>query len=360
MSASRRGSLKAALLGLSHPHSAPHLATLQNLPEVGEIVAWDGQYEAKRHGALLANRKKLTLCTDDLAAVLRRGDIDFAIVCVPTDDAAALTCRVLKAGIHVMAEKPVGLNPGEIRRVMAAARKAKVQASVLYCNRWLPAIREARRLVRGGAIGPLLTAEARMLTTQVRFREPRSWLFSQRRAGGGILTWLGCHFFDVLQYVSGEPIVAVSAQLGTRSGEKIDVEDVAAVAFRLRSGAVGTLQAGYVLAFSGGGYLNGAGNDMSVGFTGRRGRVTWAARPLLRIESPVKRGSPVRERTFPAGTSTSYGGKWGEGFLRQFIASFQKGAEPPAGLEAALRTALILEAVHKSAETGREVAVRLK
>src|ERR1700733_9570311 len=114
MSAHRRGSLKAALIGLSHPHTIPHLATLENLPEVGEIVAWDDHFNPRRHGALLAASKKVALATGDLAAVLKRGDIDFAIVCVPTDVAADLTCRVLKAGIHVMAEKPVGLTPAEI------------------------------------------------------------------------------------------------------------------------------------------------------------------------------------------------------------------------------------------------------
>ena len=258
-------------------------------------MAWDERFDARKHGAVLGDRRKVTLATGDLKAVLKRGDIDFAIVCVPTDDAAALTCRVLAAGIHVMAEKPVGLTPAEIRRVMAVARKARVQTSVLYGTRGLPAIPAARGVDKSGAIGPLISAEIRLMTTQVRFRDPKSWLFSRRRAGGGILTWLGCHFLDLLQYVSGDEIVwRFSAQLATRSGAKIDhVEE------HRRAGRCDSAPGHDRRHLSSrlrpwpfpkpGGYLNSAGNDMYASFTGRRGRVVWGDRHSLHLEVPTSK-----------------------------------------------------------------------
>src|ERR1700722_17447232 len=105
MPTARTGSLRAPLLGLSHPHSQPHLATLQNLPEDAEIVAWDEKLDRRRHGSLLQYGNKIAFSTDDLDSVLRRGDVDFAILCVPTDVAAEVACRVVAAGIHLMAEK---------------------------------------------------------------------------------------------------------------------------------------------------------------------------------------------------------------------------------------------------------------
>jgi len=357
MASARNASLKAALLGLSHPHSEPHLATLQNLPEVAEIVVWDEKLDRRRHRPLLQSASKISFCTDDLGSVLGRGDVDFAILCVPTDVAAGIACRVVAAGIHLMAEKPGGLNPAEIRKVIRTAARSGAATGVLYANRSNPAIAEARRLVRSGAIGEILSMEVRMITTQVRFRDPRSWLFQRRRAGGGVLTWLGCHLFDLLRHVSGDEIVSVCAQLATRSGEKIDVEDVAALALRFRSGAVGTFHADYALAFAGAGYLNAGGNDIYVAWTGRGGRVVWPDRLRLHIESQVERGSPIREKLYKVRHSSSYGGSAGEAFLRQFIAAFRDGAEPGPTLEDALRTAEIIQAAHRSAQAGREVTI---
>ncbi len=358
MAAARTASLKAALLGLSHPHTSPHLATLQNLPEVGEIVVWDPGYDPARHDHLLSDRRKVVECTDDLGALLRAGDIDFAILCVPTDIAAEVACQVVTAGVHLMAEKPVGLDPAEIRRVMRAAQRGGAVTSVLYGNRFNPAIQEARQLVRAGAIGRMLTTEVRLLTTQVRFRNPQGWLFQRRRAGGGILIWLGCHYLDLLHYVSGDPIVSVFARLATRSGEKIDVEDIAALSLRFASGAIGTFHAGYALAFAGGGYVNPGGYDNYLACNGQLGRVVWPDRMCLHIETPVKRGSPIRDKTYTARNTTSYGGSLGEAFMRQFIAAFQKGEDVPAKIEDALRVAEILVAVEKSAKSGREVKVK--
>jgi len=294
-----------------------------------------------------------------LEAVLSRGDLDFAILCVPTDVAAEIACRAAAAGIHLMAEKPVGLNPAEIRRVIDTAKRAGVTVSVLYVNRFNPAIQQARSLVRSGATGPILTMEVRLLLTQVRFRGPGSWLFQRRRAGGGILTWFGCHFFDLLRYVTGDEITAISAYTAIRSGEKIDVEDVAALSLRFRSGAIGTFNAAYGLAFSGDGYLNPAGRDNYVAFTGRSGRVVWPGRLRLHLETAVTRGSPIREKTYRVRKSTSYGGASGEALLRQFIAAFQTGAEPPSTLQDALRIAEIIQAVVLSARNGREVRMNV-
>lgn len=344
--------LHGALLGLTHPHSGKLLATLNNLAEVGGIYLWENEPGAAQRLDIPPSRK-VRLVTADLDAVLGRPEIDFAIVCVQTDQAAALARRVIAAGKHLLAEKPVGLDAAEIRGVMRAATRAGVQAGVLYINRLHPVIGEARRLVQAGVIGPLLSCEARLLTTQVRFRDPDSWLFRRRHAGGGILTWLGCHYLDLLWHVSGDPITAVAACEARRSGEKIDVEDSAALALQFRSGAVGTFHAGYALAHSGGGYLNSQGYDAYLACNGRDGRVVWPDInvPLLHIERP---GRPaVREVRFRLRSSTSYGGTRGETFVRQFLAALRGAGQVPATLADALRTAEVLEAVHRSARTGR-------
>ncbi|MBL9215101.1 MAG: Gfo/Idh/MocA family oxidoreductase [Opitutaceae bacterium] len=347
--------LNCALLGLTHPHSGALLQTLTNLPEIGRVSLWEDAPGAGRSPAIPASRK-VALVTRDAEAALAA--CDFAIVCVRNDRAAALAHRVLAAGRHLLAEKPGGLTAAEIAGVKRAADRAGLLASVLYARRAHPLVAAARDILASGALGPLLSLEARFLTTQVRFRDPRSWLFRRRLAGGGILSWLGCHCIDLLQYVPADRITAVSACAARRSGERIDVEDSAALALRFASGAVGTLHVGYTLAFSGGGYLNPAGNDAYFACNGREGRVVWPVLtdPRLRIESPGRR--PIRERTFRLRATSSYGGVSGERFLRQYAQALCGRAALPATLADAVSTARVIEAAYASSRTGRTVAVR--
>ncbi len=350
--------MKAALLGLSHPHAGILLTTLENLPEITSISLWDAD-PAVAAKPVLPSSPKSAPATTDLDAVLAQPDLDFAIVCLRTDQSAAICQRVITAGKHLLSEKPVGLTSHEINRLQAAGDRAGLIASVLYPRRAHPCAVAARRIAQTGALGPLLTLESRFLTTQVKFRDPGSWLFRREQAGGGILLWLGCHCLDLLQHISGDEITAVGALLATRSGEAIDVEDVAALALRFRSGAVGTFHAGYTLAYSGQGYVNLAGYDSYLGFNGRTGRVVWPdLNPRLQIESPPAAGqSPAREETFTLPASTSYGGSSGEDFFRQFFSALQGRGTPPTTLADAVRTARIIEAAEESARSGRFVGI---
>lgn len=350
--------MKAALLGLTHPHAGILLTTLENLPEVTEIFLWDADPAVAARPALPTS-KKVTLSTANLDAVLAEPRLDFALVCARTDETAALSHRVLAAGKHLLTEKPAGLTAAEIRGLHDAATRAGRVATVLYPRRNHPCAVAARQLVQAGELGGMLTLESRFLTTQVKFRHPDSWLFRRDQAGGGMLLWLGCHCLDLLQYVSGEEIVEVGALLATRSGEKIDVDDTNALALRFSSGALGTFHAGYTLAYSGAGYVNLAGYDSYLGFNGRTGRIVWPdLNPRLQVETPPAAGqSPARELTFTPPASNSYGGAGGEEFFRQFFAAIQDRGAPPTTLADALRTARIIEAAEESSRTGRFVRV---
>lgn len=338
--------MRAALLGLSHPHSGALLATLENLREIRRIALWDADARAAKENAALPRSCKTALVTADLDAALAA--CDFAIVCVRHDQAAALAHRVIAAGKHLLAEKPAGLTSAEIAAVQRAAARAGVVASVLYPRRAHPCAVAMRR--HAAELGPLLSLEARFLATQVRFRDPRSWLFRRRQSGGGILLWLGCHYLDLIQHISGDEIAGVAARLATRSGERIEVEDTAALALEFRSGAVGTFHAGYALAFSGGGYLNAAGYDTYLALNGRAGRLIWPdLAPRLHLELPAG----MQKKSFRIHDSDSYAGVPGERFVRQFVTAVRGEGVPSATLADAARTARVIEAAEQSARTGR-------
>ena len=353
--------VKAAVLSVKDSHAAYHLRTLQSLPEVEGIYIWDENEQALA-SVQGAQMEKVEGVYTDLDALLAREDISFVIAPLKADRSLEVCLRAFEAGKHVLCEKPMGRSVQEAEQMVAAAKQAGLQLGVAYNNRYHPLNRRARALIAQGVIGPLVSVEARMITTQVRIRNPKTWVFSKARAGGGILVFLGCHYIDLMRYISGDEIVSVAAEVGTRSGEDIDVEDIAVLSVRFRSGAVGSLHAGYVMAFSNWGANKMSSNDIYEAFNGRCGRIYWHRTDLparLHIESTLAewQGAPIWEFEPSVADSPAYGGVYGEAFMRDFIRATQGEGQVPASGRDALQAARIIDAAYESSRTGHRVEV---
>ncbi|MBI3942262.1 MAG: Gfo/Idh/MocA family oxidoreductase [Chloroflexi bacterium] len=351
--------VRAALIGVDHPHSPAHLSTLQVLPEVDGIYLWD-ENAASLERIMQTQGAKVLGAYTNLDQLLAHKDLLFAITALRNDVSPDICLRVLDAGKHIMAEKPIGCTAPEVERVVVTAERAGLQLGVYYTGRRHPVSLQARGLVQAGVVGEMVSVESRMVTTQVKFRNPSGWLFSKAQAGGGILSWLGCHHLDMMHYVTGEEVESVFAEVATLSGEEIDVEDVASLSLRFRSGAVGTLHTGYLLAMSGAGYHNPTGYETYYGFRGREGRITWDPMwkpPRLLAESSreIWNGAPMVEYQFQLRESAAYGGGYGERFLRDFIRAAQGEGVPPATGRDALRVARIVDAAYESSRIGQRV-----
>ncbi len=347
------------LLGCTHPHSRGHLNTLRLSPQVDGFRLWDPDRAAAEKLAQDAGPKLLGV-TDDLAAAL--GDAaEFVVVCRRNDESPETLIAAARAGKHIFSEKPMAVSAAALAPVLAEVRAAGVGLGVCYQWRGHPAALDLQARVREGILGDLMAVEARMVTSQVRFRDPSHWLFSRSRAGGGILHWLGCHWLDLIRFVSEDEITHVTALTGVRGGSDIEVEDTAAVALRFRSGALGTYTAGYHLPRSSAGYY-GATYDTYLGLRGRLGYAAWApthADQPIRVESaaPAWAGAPVREFQYRQEPCEAYGGAHGLEFFHNFMADARAGREPLAGGADALKVLEWLDAVYESAATGSTVAL---
>ncbi|MCC2669075.1 MAG: dehydrogenase [Armatimonadetes bacterium] len=345
------------LLGCTHPHSRGHLATLRLSPRVDRFWIWDPDLRAAMALGEHAG-PKLAGVSADLTSILREGS-QFALVCRRNDENPATVIAALRAGKHVLSEKPMAITSEALRPVLDEALRAGVALGVYYPWRCHPAAQDLQALIRQGVLGRLLAMEARMVTSQVKFRDPEHWLFRRRYSGGGVLHWLGCHYFDLLRYLSGEEVTHVSALTGVLNGFPIEVEDTASVSMRWSSGAIGTLTAGYHLARSGGGYF-GAAYDTYLAARGMEGSFRWAptrANEVVAVESahPSWSAAPERELRYQLEPSEAYGGRYGMEFLHRFIDSATSGRAVPAGGEDALRMLEWVEAVYRSAESGETV-----
>lgn len=346
------------LFGVTHPHSLAHLRTLIQSESVGQICLYDESPE-EIEKVKKNYQAKITCGYSDLNAMLEAEDIDLGIACFRNDLNAGLCIALFEAGLHVLSEKPIGHTVEAVESVVNASKEANKLLGVMYQNRYHPTSQEAKHLVQSGAVGDVTACEARMVTSQVKFRNPQHWLFNKAQSGGGILSWLGCHYIDLVSYILGQDIVQVSGTVDTLSGEGIDVEDVASITFRFANGAIGSMQAGYHLAISGAGYM-GPSYDTYMAFRGTNGRVFWEptkAPPELNLESVVDGWKHAPQRTFgyTLPQVDAYGGAHGVAFLDDFIGAIQgKGTAPTSG-EDALKVARIVDAIYESSKTGKRI-----
>ena len=353
--------IRVGMIGLTHPHSAMYLRTLESLAAVSGVVLCDPEATARER--VVREYPKAVGAVADLEALLSLPDVPVLLVTLPTNQVPDVLVRAARAGKHLICEKPCARSAEEFRPVLAALAAGRVQLTTAYLWRAHPAMLKMRELVNEGALGRLTSVELRMVTTQIRLRDPSHWLFRRDVAGGGILTWLGCHWLDLLRYLTGEEVTQVSATLATLSGEAIDVEDVASVSMRLTGGAVASLYAGYLLSAGNPGY-EGASYDQAIILRGTLGTLSYqrdAGDHLVKLESIAAgwQAAPWQTFRFTLPVVPAYGGAHGLKFVDEFLRFALTGeGENLVSPDDAMRLLEILDAAYLSARSGAVADVR--
>lgn len=351
---------KIALIGITHPHAIAHLKTLNWIDSVISVPIYDSDEGALQNFKERPEGKKVEKCYTNLDALLERSDVPVVFICLRNDEAPDVLIRAAEAGKHIIAEKPVARCTKELEPALQAVEKAGVKLTVCFQNRYHPVSQDIYKLVAEGILGQPMGVEVRFVTSQVKHRNPGHWLFKKEFAGGGILSWLGCHYLDLICYFMREEIAEVSAVLATRSGAAIDVEDSASLSFRFQSGMIGTFQAGYMLPFSGQGYL-GPSYDTYIAIRGTAGNIVWVPTqkgdPSFFAESTIPEWEASHHRTFryELPQCDAYGGVHGVQFVRDFLDTIQRDTEPMITGNDMLRVMRILDAAYESNETGHHV-----
>lgn len=171
-----------------------------------------------------------------LAGALTDAAVDAVYVATPVLLHAPQTIQSLRAGKHVICEKPMAMNEPEARSMVQAAEQSRRQFGVAYYRRCYPKVQRAKQLLQEGAIGKPVVAE---LTNHMWFdgTGSRSWLVDPAKAGGGPLFDIASHRIDVLNFWFGKPL-RVTAQL-SNVVHHYAVEDNATLMIEYESGVRG-------------------------------------------------------------------------------------------------------------------------
>jgi predicted dehydrogenase len=119
------------------------------------------------------------------------------------DSLAALTHAAIRAGKHVLVEKPAARNARELLPLLAAAKKSRVQVRVGYNHRFHRAFRKAREIVDAGKLGPLMMIRGRY-GHGGRLGYEKEWRADPKKSGGGELIDQGVHLIDLARWFLGD------------------------------------------------------------------------------------------------------------------------------------------------------------
>ena len=171
----------------------------------------------------------------------------------PNDAHAEPSIAAAQAGKHILCEKPLARTAEEAKTMLDAVQKAGVKHMVAFNYRFVPAIRQMRKLIESGALGRIYHFRAAYLQEWImpHYNMPMIWRLTKDVAGSGALGDLGAHVIDLGRYLVGE-VDSVSAMTRTFIPErpwgdgtmgKVDVDDAFAAVVSFANGALGTVEA---------------------------------------------------------------------------------------------------------------------
>jgi predicted dehydrogenase len=146
-----------------------------------------------------------------LAAMLRRSPVNLVTLITPHNTHARLALQCLRAGRHVVCEKPMAITTAECDAMIAAAKRGRRVISTYHNRHWDGHILEAVRRIRSGVLGDLVRVECRM----GGWNKPNDWWRSSRAISGGILYDWGVHLLEYALQVIDARIVEVSGYAHT-------------------------------------------------------------------------------------------------------------------------------------------------
>lgn len=272
----------------------------------------------------------------DFRAVIKDSNVDAVVVATLNGSLAPITLAAVKAGKHVLVEKPGALNAAQLRTIQEVAKTTGAKVRIGYNHRFHPALQKARELVDLGDLGPLMFLRARY-GHGGRKGYDREWRADVAHSGGGELIDQGVHLIDLAGWFLGE-FPHVDGHAATYYWD-MKVDDNAFLSLRTAKGQTAWLHAScteWKNMFS----LEIYGRNAKLAIDGLGG--SYGLERLAFYKMLPEMGPP--ETTifeYPRGDDS-----WALE-LRQFITDIRLARDPEPGLPEGIRTLEIVEALYR-------------
>ncbi len=215
----------------------------------------------------------------DYDKMLKNPKIDVVDICTPNNVHFEQISKAVKAGKHILCEKPLAISASEAREILKLTENEEKCYGMVFNNRHLPSAIRARELVREGRIGRVLTFRCVYLHSSGTDPEKNAgWKQNKDICGGGVLFDLGSHAIDLLHFVLGDDEqyefdeVKAMSQIGfeMRRGMdgkdwKTNADEAFYILARMKNSAVGSIEASKIAV--------GANDDLILEIRGTKGAI---------------------------------------------------------------------------------------
>ncbi len=310
----------------------------------------------------------------DFRAVTENPEVDIVHICTPNHLHKEALLSAMRHGKHIYCDKPLVASLEEAEAVAAALPGYHGIAQMTFQNRFFPATLRARQLVAEGRLGEMLGFRAAYLHGgSADPQAPLRWKLSAA-AGGGVIADLASHVLDLLEWLVG-PIASVLAATHIAWPERplpgdparrgpVDAEDTVAALVRLKSGALGTLEATKL--------ASGTEDELRLEIHGSQGALRFNLMDAHRLEfydatAPAAPQGGFRGWTrihcgqrYPAPASAFPSPKASIGWIRAhvaclaaFLQAVAEGRPAEPGLQQGIRIQRLMHALGQSARQAR-------
>ncbi|MGZ9583972.1 Gfo/Idh/MocA family protein [Paenibacillus marinisediminis] len=292
------------------------------LVAVCDIAAQQAEAAAQQYGAAAYT---------NVNEMLNRERLDALFVCVPPFAHGDMEEQAARRGIHLLVEKPLGLNMDIVRRKAAVLKEAGIMVSTGYCLRYMEAVQRAKQYLEDKEIA---------MVRAYRFGGMPSvpWWIDHEKSGGQLVEQT-THNVDLMLYLAGavRKVSADMALLMNRDVPGITTPDAASVNLVFQSGALGHIDTGFLPQPDGRSSLEIIGRDFRLTLEGMS----------LTIKEP--------NRT----TTLSGGGNFYQQQDDAFIRAVDTGDRSLilAPYEDAMRTLEVTLAANESAKSGQSITI---
>jgi len=230
--------MRRALIVGAGSISVAHAAALDVMPDVEICGVVDPDDENREKFIADHGVPGFPHLPEALAAL----EVDVAHICTPHDRHVPETLAALAAGVHVLCEKPAGIDLNDAQQMVDAAATSIKKVGVCYQNRYNTGALEAKKFLASAAGGKVLGAHANVAwARRADYYQQSPWRGRWQQAGGGVLINQAIHTIDLLTWLLGDP-VHISGRASQRLlGDLIEVEDTGEAVLTHPDGAISTL-----------------------------------------------------------------------------------------------------------------------
>lgn len=359
-----------------------HTLALRQLPVIYPETASDFELvgicmrseEKARRAAAEAGCRKWYGSYED---VLQDEEVSVVDLVTPNHLHLGMIEQALRAGKHVLCEKPLAVTRVEAETIVKAVQTSRASLGMIFNYRFIPALLKAKEMMDGGLLGWIYNFRGEYYHTGYQNPEkPLTWRMDFSMSGGGALVDMGVHVIDLARYLLGDfdSVQAVTEtyirqrplEKGSKQTGKVTVDDAAWMNIRLNSGARGSIEVSR--------FATGTLDDLNFTIYGEKGALRFRlmdANFLYWFDGAVRTPQPGLPGWQRLETGQAYPGarlpnprsiigwtRFHAENLHRFIRSVREGSSFTPNELDGYEAQAVLEAAYQSTESGSWVKVK--